>query len=146
MTWDEDRGTTSPTNAQFCEDWAETDTHVNGSTSSIIIGNIVSLLMKNSLTSFPSLPLNQSLNFWFTLALTFHWRFVKEHGTLSRLPSIAVMCFSNNHLLLFYMEILKGVTNEGPLWVKMFFCVVEVEQQVLVSRYFFCFRACSRIY
>ena len=69
VTWDEDRGTTSPTNAQFCEDWAETDTHVNGSTSSIIIGNIVSLLMKNSLTSFPSLPLNQSLNFWFTLAL-----------------------------------------------------------------------------
>lgn len=68
MTWDEDRGTTSPTNAQFCEDWAETDTHVNGSTSSIIIGNIVSMLMKNPLTSFPSLPLNQSLNFWFTYA------------------------------------------------------------------------------
>lgn len=35
------------------------------------------------------------------------------------------------------MKILKGVTNEGPLGVKMFFCVVEVEQQVLVSRYFF---------
>lgn len=80
-------------------------------------------------------------------SFTFHWRFVKEHGTLSRLPSIAVMCFSNYHLLLFYMKILKGVTNEGPLGVKMFFYVVEVEQQVLVSRYFFfCFRVCSRIY
>ena len=135
MTRDEDRGTTSPTNAQFCEDWAETDTHVNGSTSSIIIGWFADekLPYKLPFSAFKSI---------FELLIhlcsfTFHWRFVKEHGTLSRLPSIAVMCFSNYHLLLFYMKILKGVTNEGPLGVKMFFCVVEVEQQVLVSRYFF---------
>lgn len=34
------------------------------------------------------------------------------------------------------MKILKGVTNEGPLGVKMFFCKVEVEQQVLVDIFF----------
>ena len=111
---------------------------VKGSTSSIIIGNIVGLQMKNSLTSFPSLKSIFELLIH-PCSFTFHWRFVKEHGTLSRLPSIAVMCFSNYLLLLYYMKILKGVTNEGPLGVKMFFCVVEVEQQVLVSRYFFLF-------